>query len=132
MVCPYCECKSIKTTNSRKTKRNNQVWRRRQCESCGRLFTTREIIDFDGVTVTKSNGKSEPYSRAKLLSSIIKCSDHLDGEQLEKAYYLFETIEQNLMKDTIEIKDIILETTITLGLFNQFCQAKYQSYYSAV
>ena len=44
MVCIYCGA-DTKVSNSRLQKRNNQIWRRRQCLGCQAIFTSHEAID---------------------------------------------------------------------------------------
>jgi transcriptional repressor NrdR len=46
MVCIYCGGET-KVTNSRLQKRNNQVWRRRQCLVCQSVITTHEAIELE-------------------------------------------------------------------------------------
>lgn len=130
MVCPFCEHPKLKTVNSRKTKKNNQVWRRRQCESCGRLFTTREYIDLTDIAVLSRSGKTEPYSRPKLLASLLQALDHLGDRQVESAYALSETIEKQLYGDEISSEGIIKSAIETLKLFDEVSAIKYQSYHS--
>jgi len=130
MVCPSCEHPKLKTVNSRKTKKNNQVWRRRQCESCGRLFTTREYIDLTDIAVIKNNGKAESYSRAILLASLLRSLDHVKDRPVESAYALSETIEQTLYGDEITTKDIVASALKVLQRFDEVSAIKYKSYYA--
>jgi transcriptional repressor NrdR len=44
LACPYCEHPRSKVTNSRPATRRDGVWRRRECLSCGKRFTTEETI----------------------------------------------------------------------------------------
>lgn len=130
MVCPFCGNERLRTYNSRRTKRNHQVWRRRQCESCRRSFTTREIIDLSGIDVIKRNGATEPYSRSKLLLSLARACEGLDQIH-DIAFSLSETIEAKIMRDGIElltsnhIADVCGET---LHNFNTKAFMRYQSY----
>lgn len=70
MECPFCGSREIFITNSRPTKGNTQVWRRRRCQKCENNFTTHEIIDLSHLVVAKKSGKKEKYSRVKLYSGI--------------------------------------------------------------
>lgn len=70
MFCPYCAHPNTEVTNSRLTKGNSQVWRRRKCTKCTSIFTTHEIIDLSHLLVIKKSGKAQKYSRAKLYSGI--------------------------------------------------------------
>ena len=42
MKCPHCQSGESKVTDSRPGK--GTVWRRRECLSCGRRFTTTELV----------------------------------------------------------------------------------------
>lgn len=70
MECPYCHKSLTEVTNSRPTKGNAQIWRRRKCSSCGDTFTTHEVVDLSHLIVIKKSGKTEMFSRIKLYSGI--------------------------------------------------------------
>ena len=70
MYCPYCQSPTTEVTNSRLTKGNAQVWRRRKCLTCKALFTTHEVIDLSHLMVVKKSGKAQKFSRMKLYSGI--------------------------------------------------------------
>ena len=82
--------------NSRHTKRNNQVWRRRQCDNCNRTFTTREAPQLSFLRVKKREGHLEEYRRSKLLVSLLWSSDHI--KEADVAFALADTIETKLFK----------------------------------
>jgi transcriptional repressor NrdR len=44
MRCPYCENEDSKVIDSRHTEDGRAIRRRRECESCGRRFTTYEKV----------------------------------------------------------------------------------------
>lgn len=129
MVCPFCENDRLKTTNSRKTKRNNQVWRRRQCDSCGRLFSTREYIDLSDIVVNRPDNTSQRYSRAKLTSSLLKACDHRQ-DQADDVFALVDTIERKLIgNEELTTAEIKTACTDVLKLFDEVSAIKYSSYY---
>lgn len=70
MHCPYCQSPTTGVTNSRLTKGNSQVWRRRQCTRCKEIFTTHEVINLSHLIVIKKSGKPQKFSRMKLYSGI--------------------------------------------------------------
>ena len=43
MRCPFCQCADTKVTDSRATDDGKAIRRRRECQQCGRRFTTYEI-----------------------------------------------------------------------------------------
>lgn len=76
MVCWYCGG-ATKVTNSRHQKRQNTVWRRRQCLGCSSLVTTEETISYESVLMVQtSNGRLVAFSRDKLLISLYKSLAH--------------------------------------------------------
>lgn len=132
MVCPFCGRIKTSVKNSRSSNRRGQVWRRRQCERCGRLFTTRESVEVGFLEVLKRSSKRESYSRAKLLRSLILATDHL--EAADTAFALADTIETNILSklpaDTTEIpSETISEAAqAVLKRFDARSYVKYLSY----
>jgi transcriptional repressor NrdR len=70
MECPYCRNNITEVTNSRPTRGDTQIWRRRKCFHCGEIFTTHEVVDLSHLVVVKKSGKSEVFSSIKLYSGI--------------------------------------------------------------
>ncbi len=70
MNCPHCDSTQIIVKNTRPTKGNTQIWRRRQCLDCKYTFTTYERIDLSNLIVIKKSGETERFKRNKLYSGI--------------------------------------------------------------
>ena len=45
MKCPFCNASDTKVIDSRPADDNSSIRRRRQCEQCGRRFTTYEKLE---------------------------------------------------------------------------------------
>jgi|SRR5579862_9648841 len=75
MVCVYCGSET-KVTNSRLQKRNNQVWRRRQCVVCQAVFTTHESIELESALSVDKKGRSEPFLPDLLLKELMMSLNH--------------------------------------------------------
>ena len=45
MKCPFCSCEDSKVIDSRPTDEGERIRRRRECNSCGKRFTTYEVIE---------------------------------------------------------------------------------------
>ena len=45
MKCPFCGEENTKVIDSRPAEENNSIRRRRQCEVCGKRFTTYEKVE---------------------------------------------------------------------------------------
>jgi len=94
MKCPYCAFSDSKVVDSRPDKGGATIKRRRECESCGKRFTTHERVEEVLPLVTKRDGRREPFDRMKLIAGIQKAC--------EKRPVSVETIEK--LVDRLEIR----------------------------
>jgi transcriptional repressor NrdR len=70
MQCPKCKNLETKVTDSRLAEQGKVIRRRRECEKCGRRFTTFERQELSTLMVKKKDGTFEPYNRTKLENGI--------------------------------------------------------------
>jgi transcriptional repressor NrdR len=131
MVCIYCRY-STRVTNSRRLKADNSVWRRRKCQKCGAIFTTKESTDLEqAVRVLKRNGKLEPFYRDKLFLSIYKACEHLKAP-VSLATALSNTVLRRVLKDnsnTIVSSDkIALISAKVIKRYDAAAGVRYLSY----
>lgn len=70
MRCPYCQDLSNRVIDSRLGRDGEEIRRRRECEECGRRFTTRERMEVVTPEVVKRNERREEFLRQKVLSSV--------------------------------------------------------------
>lgn len=70
MQCPKCKNLETKVLDSRLAEQGKVIRRRRECEKCGRRFTTFERQEIGSLMVKKKDGTFEPYSRTKLENGI--------------------------------------------------------------
>jgi len=75
MRCPYCKQDNDKVVDSRSSNDGSVIRRRRECESCGRRFTTHEKIEEILFFVVKKDQRREPYDRAKALGGLMKACE---------------------------------------------------------
>ena len=75
MRCPYCENRDTKVIDSRHTEEGHAIRRRRECEKCGKRFTTYEKNEETVLVVIKKDGSRETFDRNKILSGIIKACE---------------------------------------------------------
>lgn len=69
--------------------------RRRECESCGKRFTTYESVELFPRQVVKRDGRREPYDRQKLLFGIVTaCTKR--PVNIDTIEAIVERIEQRL------------------------------------
>jgi transcriptional repressor NrdR len=72
MRCPYCKSVEDRVIDSRLAEEGAAIRRRRQCDSCGRRFTTFERAEGVGLQVRKRSGERLPFDRAKIISGLTK------------------------------------------------------------
>lgn len=94
MKCPFCSFPDSKVVDSRPDKGGATIRRRRECESCGKRFTTYERVEEILPLVMKKDGRREPFDRLKLIAGIQKAC--------EKRPVSVETIER--MADRLEAR----------------------------
>ena len=70
MRCPRCGADNDKVVDSRGSKEEPVVRRRRECQECGGRFTTIESIVPDELTVIKRTGGREEFNPVKLRAHI--------------------------------------------------------------
>ena len=95
MKCPYCGYGESKVIDSRPTEDDEKIRRRRECLSCGRRFTTYEIVESTPLMVVKKDKSRQLFDREKLLRGLVRACDKrpvtaeaLDGivDRIEQTY----------------------------------------------
>ncbi|MED9959439.1 MAG: transcriptional regulator NrdR, partial [Christensenellales bacterium] len=61
MKCVYCNGTSSRVVDSRPTEEGNAIRRRRECETCGRRFTTYEKVEMPQLLVIKKDNNRELF-----------------------------------------------------------------------
>jgi transcriptional repressor NrdR len=69
MRCPYCRHADSRVVDSREADDGALIRRRRQCQDCGKRFTT---VEEAVLAVVKRSGATEPFSRAKVVNGVLK------------------------------------------------------------
>jgi transcriptional repressor NrdR len=72
MKCPFCNAADTKVIDSRPADDNASIRRRRQCEICGKRFTTYEKLETMPLMVIKKDNSRESYDRSKIEAGIIR------------------------------------------------------------
>jgi transcriptional repressor NrdR len=75
MRCLKCQSVEDKVIDSRMSKDGDLIRRRRECLQCGHRFTTYEQLEQTELRVIKRDGTRESFSRAKLLSGLVKACE---------------------------------------------------------
>jgi len=99
MKCPFCDNIDTKVVDSRPTDEGQSIRRRRECEQCGRRFTTYEKIEDIPLIVVKKDGSRQPFDRSKVMIGIIKACEKrpVPMEEIEKIVSDIEKGLSNLM-----------------------------------
>ena len=63
MQCPFCADAGNRVIDSRLARDGSEIRRRRECDECGRRFTTRERIEEVLPRVIKRDERREEYDR---------------------------------------------------------------------
>ena len=71
MKCPFCNAADTKVIDSRPADDNSSIRRRRQCETCGKRFTTYEKLETMPLMVIKKDNSRELYDRSKIEAGIL-------------------------------------------------------------
>ncbi|HUG42996.1 MAG TPA: transcriptional regulator NrdR [Acidobacteriota bacterium] len=95
MRCPYCEGRRDRVVDSRESKEGDVIRRRRECQQCGRRFTSYERIEEIPYMVVKKRGRREAFDRSKVLKGLLKACEKrpFSPQQLEE---IVDAVEQRL------------------------------------
>src|SRR5271166_1622550 len=75
MKCPYCGFGQDRVVDSRESKEADAIRRRRECEKCGKRFTTYERIDEIPYMMVKKDGRRERFDRQKVLNGLLRACE---------------------------------------------------------
>ena len=75
MKCQYCGCTNSKVIDSRQNEDGTSIRRRRECEACGKRFTTYETIENTPIMVVKKDGTRQVFEPSKVKSGIMKACE---------------------------------------------------------
>lgn len=75
MKCPYCSFDESKVIDSRPADDGERIRRRRECLSCGKRFTTYEVIETVPIMVVKRDKSREAFNRSKLMGGFLRACE---------------------------------------------------------
>ena len=108
MKCPYCGKENTRVIDSRPTD-DSSIRRRRQCDECGKRFTTYEKVETLPLIVVKKDNNREPYDREKIVAGIVR-SCHKRPISMKQINDMVDDIEGQIFN--MEEKEI---PTTTIG-----------------
>ena len=86
MRCPFCATLENKVIDSRLSQAGEVTRRRRECEGCGRRYTTYERVEQALPLVMKKDGRRQPFDADKLRAGLQRSAAKRDvsAEALER------------------------------------------------
>ncbi len=131
MRCPYCKNNDSRVIDSRAAEEGATIRRRRECTSCGKRFTTYEVVEKQPLMVVKQDGRREVFKREKILNGIIRACDKRDIS-LERITNLANEIERdirNTMEQEVSTSDIGKLVMNRLKDFDEVAYIRFASVY---
>lgn len=131
MRCPSCGHDGDRVVDSRATKDNSAIRRRRECLKCGYRFTTYEYIEHTPVMVVKKDGRRERYSREKILNGLLRACEKrpVSRESLEQLIDDVEKAIGSKAMDEIPTSEIGNEVMVRLAAIDQVAYVRFASVY---
>ena len=131
MRCPFCGSEDTKVIDSRPADENTSIRRRRQCEACGKRFTTYEKLETMPLMVVKKDNTREAYERSKIESGIVR-SCHKRPVSTEQISRMIDDIENELFSiGETEIPTSVIGEKVMLKLkdIDQVAYVRFASVY---
>ena len=108
MKCPFCGEEDTKVIDSRSADENTSIRRRRQCESCGKRFTTYEKVETIPLLVIKKDNSRELYDRQKLEAGILRAC-HKRPISIEQISEMVDAVENQIFaREEREVKSSVI------------------------
>ncbi|MGE1063712.1 transcriptional regulator NrdR [Megasphaera paucivorans] len=121
MRCPFCKSDDTKVTDSRATDDGNAIRRRRECQKCGRRFTTYEMVEEVPLVVIKKDGSRELFDRNKILNGLLRACNkrmvtmqQLDGIVSRVEHKIRNSLVQEVT--SVKIGEMVLDELQSMDL----------------
>ena len=119
MKCPFCGFEESKVIDSRPTDEGQRIRRRRECLSCGKRFTTYEIIESLPIIVIKKDKSRETFNRDKLMTGLLRACEKrpVSIDMLDNMIDEIETVLQNSLDREVsseKIGELVMEKLKTI------------------
>ena len=114
MRCPYCGSENSRVVDSRPAEDNNAIRRRRQCDECGKRFTTYEKVETIPLTVIKKDQNRESYKRSKIQDGVLRAC-YKRPIPIERVEEMIDSIEGDIFRSedreisSTKIGEIVME-----------------------
>lgn len=107
MKCPFCTSIENKVIDSRLSQGDEVTRRRRECEGCGRRYTTYERVELVLPMVVKKDGRREAFDRLKVMAGLRRACEKrpISSEQLDR-------LVDNLERELVEMTDKEVDASV--------------------
>lgn len=119
MRCPFCGFADQKVLDSRPAREDESIRRRRECNGCGRRFTTFEEVERPRLFVVKRDGGREEFEREKIFRGMVTAC-HKRPIPVELIRQTADRVERDLFDraqdevKTTEIGERIMEELLAI------------------
>ena len=131
MKCPFCAFEESKVIDSRPTDEGERIRRRRECLSCGRRFTTYEIIESLPIIVIKKDKNRQTFSREKIINGMVRACEKrpVSLETIERAVDDIEAEIQNTLDREVSSEKIGELVMMKLKEIDEVAYVRFASVY---
>ncbi len=97
MRCPYCKEDRDRVIDTRPSEDGHVIRRRRQCEGCGKRYTTHERLETLPLRVVKKDSRRVPFDRKTMLTGILRAVEKRPVS-IEQAEDLVDAVESEVLR----------------------------------
>ena len=110
MKCPACNFSDSRVLDSRPANDGSSIKRRRECPSCGKRFTTYEVVDTVPIYVVKRDGRREFFDKHKLTLGIERACQKRPVDSAEVAAQIESDLQNSIVTEisSTEIGEMVL------------------------
>jgi len=131
MKCPFCNHPDSKVIDSRESRKDLSIRRRRECISCKKRFTTYEKIEVIPYMVVKKDGSRQPFDGQKILRGLLKACEKrpIPVGKLEEIVEEIETKVHERPDKEIKVSEIGLFVMDKLRELDKVAYVRFASVY---
>jgi len=131
MKCPFCSHVDSKVIDSRESRKDLSIRRRRECIACKKRFTTYEKIEVIPYMVEKKDGSRQPFDGQKILRGLLKACEKrpIPAAKLEEIVEEIETKVQERPDKEIKATEIGLFVMDKLRALDKVAYVRFASVY---
>lgn len=111
MKCPACNFPDSRVLDSRPSQEGASIRRRRECPSCGKRFTTYEVVDTVPIAVVKRNGDREFFDKHKLSLGIERACQKRPVDAAAIASAIESELQNSIISEitSVQIGEMVLD-----------------------